>query len=133
MNKHDTNNNFGELKQIILQYLSDYQIHNADEIVMHVNNKLAPKVISKSHIYTAISQLINHNIPIVKISTGTYRMKEDEPGIIQNTQSFLVKQLTDCKEYLQRELCFELSSSEYLQLKEFYDEIQQLINNISNG
>lgn len=126
-------NNFGELKQIILQYLSDYQIHNVDEIVGYVNNKLTPKVISKPHIYTAISQLINHNIPIVKISGGTYRMKENEPDIIQNTQSFLVKQLTDCREYLQKELCFELSSSEYLQLKEFYDELQQLINIILNS
>lgn len=126
-------NNFGELKQIIIQYLSDYQIHNIDEIVVYVNNKLTPKVISKPHIYTAISQLMNHNIPIAKISSGTYRMEENEPDIIQNTQSYLVKQLTDCKEYLQRELCFELSSSEYLQLKEFYNELQQLINNISNS
>lgn len=129
MNQTNTNN-FGELKQTIMHFLKDNEIHTTDEILLYINNALKPRVISKSHFYTAISQLIKHNVPIEKLENGTYRLKEEEPSIIHNAQSFLIKQLTACNEYLQKQLCFDLSSSEYLSLKEYHMKIQHLINEL---
>lgn len=125
-----TNNNFGELKQAILNILKDSQIHNIDEITAYVNNNLAPRVISKNHIYTAISQLSSHGINIEKLTTGTYCLKKDESNVIQNVHTVLTKQLTESINYLKKELSYDLSSYEYLHLKELNDKLQALINEI---
>lgn len=81
--------NFGEVKIAILNLLSDHEEHSADEIFAYVNNAIAPREITKSHMYTSISQLIDHGIEITKADNGGYCLKEEESRIIKDSKDFV--------------------------------------------
>ena len=122
--------NFGEVKIAILNLLSDHEEHSADEIFAYVNNAIAPREITKSHMYTSISQLIDHGIEITKADNGGYCLKEEESRIIKDSKDFVVKRLAECMDYLQQRLSFDLSTLEYLSLKELNEELQNSISEI---
>lgn len=123
--------NFGEVKQITLQLLKDYEAHNIDEILTYVNSKIAPREISKSHMYTSISQLCNHGIPIDKVDSGIYCLRKDESKIINDAKNFLTEQLNACMDYLQKNLNFDLSTSEYCYLKELNEKLKSFNDEIT--
>ena len=80
--------------------------------------------------YTSISQLIDHGIEITKADNGGYCLKEEESRIIKDSKDFVVKRLTECMDYLQQRLSFDISTLEYLRLKELNEKLQNSISEI---
>lgn len=60
-------------------------------------------------------------------------MDMTDPKVIQiriHSKDFVVKRLTECMDYLQQRLSFDLSTLEYLSLKELNEELQNSISEI---
>ena len=122
--------NFGPVKQAILECLSDYEIHDSANIKAYIKSALPERNISKSLLFTSLSQLTTHGIPIHKLGDGRYQLAQTEPILVKSAQIYVQKNLLECKKHLMQQLSFDLSNEEYCALKKLYNQIENFYNEI---
>ncbi len=125
-------NNFGPVKQAILECLADHEIHDSANINSYIKSALPERNISKSLLFTSISQLTTHGIPIHKLGDGRYQLAQAEPILVKSAQIYVQKSLLECKKHLTQQLSFDLSNEEYCALKKLYIQIENFYKEIKD-
>lgn len=128
---------YGKLKMSILDVLCDGKPRNVDSILELLNEKHGISNISRTHLFTAISQLMNLGEKIHKVGRGIYVMDIDCSEKASSNEGVELKSYEDVFDtcaLLQKELIkmltFDLSEEKFSKYKKLFILNQEYITKL---